>query len=322
VSHAWKFSPTPEDAYLEWVAKRRLTFSSPDWAGVLAKLGAEVFFAWNDNEKRGLLVPVFRQFGLKIGFLGFPVANGPTEFCSVSKIKIVADEASRTLRLNLVRATRVRSVVKDQLAVSGRPEAWLKNLQEWAPTSKRLRKDLGFARRATSKCRIEIGGAYAEACFTLYKETVASRGGKLRYTLPYFQALEDLSIKTNDVTVLVCIDDDNSLCGFATLVLDGGVGHYLHGAASLNGRQKGVSDLLIEQLVEISTNAGCSMFTMMSSPWEQEGLKKFKEKWSDSSGLTLTYDLPHGLFGKAIKAYSSWQSRADRINSIEWIPNA
>lgn len=94
--------------------------------------------------------------------------------------------------------------------------------------------------------------------------------------------------------------------------VDGRTGYYLHSAANAQARRAGTTDLLLEALVSSAKAAGCCRMSLMATPWDHRGLARFKSKWSDSQGLSVTYDLPGSTLGRLAVSLLRWQSRGDR----------
>lgn len=323
----WQVESGPITALRTWAENGGRLFASEGWAEVLAQLDAQPLFAWNASRGIGTVVPVFRRFGIKVGFLGFPVAGPDFDVLAGNDHHALTRDVAGIGRLALVRTTQSQQAAFDARAVAGRPEAWIDELTQWDfQGRKRLRKDLAFARRACAGSELVSEGFVARDCFELYAAAVQRHQGTHRYGLRYFEALQDLARKSR-LLKMVAMRCGQKVTGFAVAALHSGVAHYLHGAVDSDGRRQGVSDLLLEHLIEFAKDAGSIRFTFMSSPWEQPGLMKFKRKWADSIGLSRTYDVPGNAVGRAVMLASSLRLRrewrhaatfvADRPNTRE-----
>jgi GNAT superfamily N-acetyltransferase len=219
----------------------------------------------------------------------------------------------------MMRATRSFQGSIGDSATSGRPAVWVDDLQNYdINQSKKRRKDLAYARRSNSLITITDKPVDATQCYELYASTILAQGGKLRYTSSYFRKLHEISEKTSNIKIFSAVNKDKIVSGFVVLVLNGNESYYLHGAVDLDGRRHGLSDLLLEQLVQAAQENGALRLDFMASPWEQRGLIKFKEKWGTKTGLVVTCDVSGSIFGESIVAYSKFRSRSDLHHALDW----
>lgn len=309
----WQISAQAHPDHARWAHCGGRLFATTAWAKVLATLGAEPLHAWHPGRGVGVVVPVFRRFGFRIGFLGLPWAGAEFDAMPAGALAQCAAGIAATARLAFVRVTQGMQMQLDSRAAGVRPEAWIADLPSWRLTDhKRLRKDLAFARRATREMELVDRGFDAEVCHALYAATVARNSGTARYGSGYFVALAALAIDDPLLAFFVA-KEGSRIRGFAVVALHGKVANYLHGAVDAEGRRQGVSDLLLERLVSFARDARMQRFTLMASPWTQPGLLRFKEKWADRKGLSVTYDYGYGLLGTCAARASRWRSRKDRI---------
>jgi len=209
------------------------------------------------------------------------------------------------------------------MAVAARQEVWCEGADiEAVLDSKRVKRDLAYARRSSPGTRI-IGAADYEYdgrdMHALYATAVSAHGGALRYGAPYFSALGQLARSSPMVRVFLAREEENvALRGFAVLGIHAGVGYYLHGAVDEAGRREGISDLLLHRLMECAIEVGCSRVTLMASPWTQPGLIKFKSKWGTQRGLSLTYDMGVSALGTFARVGTLWLGRHDRRAASKW----
>lgn len=324
MSGSWTITAAPSIELEHWAAESRFLFASRAWGSVLEALGAVPLYAWNPELGAGAVVPVFVRFGIKVGFFGFPVLGQPWDELPIAEVKGAASGLAEALGVDLLRFTgsMVREV--DPAMTAARPEVWRAGLQSWTPeSSKRLRKDLAFARRSNPGIVLSRTCADATACFRLYEATVKSRAGKLRYPAAYFDRLQALASTQEGLQLYTAMGEGERLRGFAVLAMHGSVAYYLHGAVDEIGRRCGVSDLLLQMLVSRARGMGASTLSLMSSPWDQAGLVRFKSKWGENSGLSVTYDVGPCLVGALLRIATRWQSRHDRRSAsaaIEFWP--
>lgn len=318
LSGGWRVSRDPTSAHTAWSNDFGFLFASPAWAEVLRTLDAEPWFAWHPDWEIGAVVPVFRRLGLRIGFLGFPVSAAAFEFLGSERLNACAVEVATAASLDLTRITQSQCNDLFTHVTSARPEVWVDDLQTWcAARHKRLRKDLSFANRAAPRVLLMEGGVDAATCYRLHASTIARQAGRLKYNQEYFAALGELASESPFLEIVSAMEEGR-VRGYAVLAINGGVANYLHGAVDADGRRQGLSDLLLARLLELGKRAGCSRFTLMASPWEQEGLVNFKSKWANARGLTLTQDIPFTLAGRFVRLAARWQGRSDRHAATHW----
>jgi ribosomal protein S18 acetylase RimI-like enzyme len=192
----------------------------------------------------------------------------------------------------------------------------IEDLPNWAISeNKRLARDVAFARRATSHLRLLEGGSDPLALHRMYVATVLKQGGTVRYTQQYFVRLVAAAQRSTQIRIFHVQGTDGVNLGFAVLAMDGGTGHYLHAAIDVSVRAMGVSDLLLSHLVAMAQKCGMRRFSLMASPANQLGLLRFKRKWGDREGATITHDIGNGLVGRALVGTLGLRSDlADRVS--------
>lgn len=296
-------------------AERNL-FATPVWARVLTTLDATPVFVWHARRELGIVVPVFRRLGLRIGFIGFPIAGPDFDAMPWDDLRACARGVASAVRLDIVRMTQSLRHRNDTRAVAARSEAWIDDLQHWRLADhKRLRKDLAFAYRSVHEMEWNDRGLDAKACFDLYATTVTRHGAQQKYTPAYFAALQAAARESPSLRFFTAVDGSGGVRGFAVVALHGGVAYYLHGAVDAACRRQGLGDMLLEKLIAYALQAGAVRFTLMASPWEQAGLLQFKRKWADTRGLSVTYDVGCSLAGRCAVLASRWQLRHDRYQA-------
>lgn len=276
-------------------------FSSEGWARVLEGIGCVVLPVFHKPSQACLQVPVFRRWGLKIGFLGFPVPPWALNCLTQPEFELECRGLARALSLDFVRAawsSRGRPLGAEAVAVQ--PEAWIENLQGWdgEAGSKRLAKDLAHCRRNCAEVELGSEGlGSGDGLFELYARTVMANGGRIRYTAKYFENLAELARNDSRLQVVNARTRDGELLGFAVLACNEQTGYYLHGAVSPSARRMGLSDLLLDTIIGRAKLRGMHDFSLMASPAGQHGLVAFKRKWSNRVDSVVTVDTGNGLLG-------------------------
>lgn len=308
----WQISVDAPPAYRDWCSRERLLFAAPCWQTALAALGLDHRYAWNPALPLGVLLPLRRDAGLRNAVLGFPVVPQPLQALSAARIEHEARRIAAAAGISLLRVNYSTTQKPVAQATAWRPEVWRDDIAAWVP-DKRLRKDLALARR--SELGLVVAPAQAAdvaALFELYLSTVLAHGARANYTPDYFRSLIAMAEREPLLRVHCARGADGQLHGFAVSAVDGATGFYLHGAAGPQGRRSGVSDLLLEQVLAHARELHCARFTLMSSPWDQPGLLRFKSKWGDTLGYTVTTDVPGSIAGRLARTYARWRSRKDR----------
>jgi len=319
----WVITAEPSPQHGQWASESRYLFASSDWGRITEALSARPMYAWNREIGVGAMVPVFSRFGIRVGFLGFPVLGQPWEDLPFSQMKDMASQLATALGLHVMRLNGSMLRASDSSMTAARPEVWIEDLQSWSPeANKRLRRDLAFARRSSQGIRLGRDCAGALACYRLYEATVKAHAGKIRYSPSYFSRLFALAETQVGLEIFTAVGGAGVVHGFAVLAVHGSTAYYLHGAADEVGRRYGVSDLLLEMLVLQAREMGASKLSLMSSPWEQIGLVKFKQKWGTDSGLAVTHDVATGLVGRGTGAIIKLSRLRDRKLAENFIRNS
>lgn len=312
MAETWHVTETPGRKYLDWVRRTHRVFSEPAWESALTALGASPVYAWNDARGFGALIARFRFGPFRVGVCGQPVAGRDWDMLATLSAKEACRQLCSDAGLDVLRVNRSMQDDVDSEATAARPEAWIDDIQAYdIEASKRLRKDLAFARRAAEGANRVVAGFDAVAAYQLYASTVSRHGGVLRYSPAYFGALAELASKSSALQLFSVPGKDGRMLGFSVLAIHAGVAHYLHGATSGEGRREGVTDLLIDAMLSATADAEIPCFTLMASPWEQPGLMAFKEKWSNRKGFSVTHDVPGSAFGRIACSWLRWKSRSD-----------
>ncbi len=316
----WIVSSEPSRIHVRWARESSYLFATSHWGHIIEALGATPMYAWNPEIELGFMLPVFTRYGIKVGFLGFPVLGQSWDDFPISRARNTASHLMKALGLDLIRFTESMQKAPHLLMTSARPEVWIEDLQSWsADSTKRLRRDLSFARRSSQGIHIETTCDNAKECHKLYETTVKAHGGKVRYNLGYFSRLTALADMHEGLEVFAALGDSGAMHGFAVLGVHGSTAYYLHGAVDLVGRHCGVSDLLLEILAMRAREMGALKLSLMSSPWKQAGLVRFKRKWGTDNGLAATHDVAAGLVGRCTRALLNLWSHGDRVRAGKFV---
>lgn len=299
----WLITSNPSPQHEKWANESQSLFASSSWGFITEALGATPIYAWNQQDEFGVMIPIFKPYGIRLGFLGFPVLGQPWQVLSAAKINGIASQLTKALKLHVMRFNKSMSRLPDQSMTAARPEVWIEDLQSWSTDrSKRLRKDLAFARRSRHGIELKMTCDNHLDCYQLYESTVRNHGGKVRYTQKYFERILAITKSQVNLNIFTATGEKGELHGFAILAIDGITAYYLHGATDEAGKRYGVSDLLLESLILRARSMGAEKLSLMASPWDQTGLIKFKQKWGGKRGLTITYDVTAGVIGSGASA--------------------
>lgn len=294
----WIITPNPSPQHENWANESQSLFASSSWGFITEALGATPVYAWNQQDEVGVMIPVFKSYGIRFGFLGFPVLGQPWQGLSAEKINDIALQLVKALKLHVMRFNESMSRLPDKSMAAARPEVWIEDLQSWSiHENKRLRKDLAFARRSRQDIELKMACDNHLKCYQLYESTVRNHGGKVRYTPKYFERILAITKSQINLNIFTATGKKGEIHGFAILAIDGTTAYYLHGATDEAGKRYGVSDLLLENLILRARAMGAEKLSLMASPWDQTGLIKFKKKWGGERGLTITHDVTSGVIG-------------------------
>ncbi len=315
----WLSSSTPFDSYLHWADENPRMFSHPDWSEAIRSLRGEPIYCFNQKLGIGGLAARFRRSGLRIGFLGFPIAG--LDWCGLptATLEHLAGGLCSAIGLDLLRINLPLQELTVPRMTSGKPESWIQSISEWrSRDKKKLSKDISFAKRAKGQFEIAESLIDPEACYFLYERTVRTHHGKLRYSKPYFSKIASISESNLLLRAYSARDEKGTIHAFSVMAIDGGVGWYLHGGSDQAAKKKGTTDLLLNAMITDASSMGCDRFSLMATPWEQSGLSSFKRKWADTDGLAVTIDYPGSIIGHAVEAMTRFSNRRDRAAAISF----
>lgn len=319
MTKGWTITEVQDPEHQEWAETSNSLFASSAWIPAVEALGADCRFVWNGSARLGAVLAIFRQAGIRIGYLGFPICADPSPWTEPGVRLSLVGAVRGSKLLDVLRINTGEAGDFESSFASARPEIWIDDLDEWIGRGrKKRRKDLAYAVRANPGMTLAHDQFNANRAFAFYAETVRAHGGSLRYTEEYFSELGRLSAMDRRLKVVSALDSGAEFRGYAVLAIHGTSGHYLHGAVDPQCGRQGISDLLLDHLIGEAREAGCRRFTFMASPWSQPGLIRFKEKWGDRRGLAPTIDIGFGMLGRVAGQFLRWRARGDRAKAMRW----
>jgi len=303
VSSELELSTAPPPGWEAWAEGGRLLFQAPAWQRVLtAAFAARPVYCWHLARQQGAVVTLFRRGPFRVAYLGFPVISEHVDRAWIEAVVAALRAPRSPIRVDLVRVPASAFVVEERLAMAAAltPETAIENLSAWSPhANPKLERDLRKARHSRLEVDARPGTAAAASLYALYRETIRRRGGRLRYNLAYFRELLALSGESPRLRCFVA-RLDGAIVGFAAAALDGATACYLHAATDTHHRHLGVSDRLLEEIVEWALESGAVRCNLMSSPPASQSLVRFKEKWGGSTRLMPTYWTAFDLRGRLL----------------------
>lgn len=302
--------------------------ATSSWASVIAAQGGRISLPAHQHEQTQGALVIFRRFGVRVGFLGFPIAGAKWDVRPITDVCEHAEQMGRRARVDLVRVVLTRPLADTALeeAVALLPEYRIDQLQQSDPlASKRIRKDLGFARRKLAGWSIDDAvqdagqaDSVGQVLHRLYVNALAKQRARPKYRQSYFSALLCCSLNSSAVRVVTGVDQAGVIQGFAASMTSAGVTYYLHGAVSDHGRRLGLADALLARQIDHASALGAGQFSMMASPWGQPGLLDFKSKWAPCRAVAATFDVPITVLGAGVRAVTARHAGAHRRHLEVW----
>jgi len=287
-------------------------FHSYDWFSIIHDgLGATI----NDNQCISQGIPIFRKGPFRIAYPGFPIGDIPS---SIKKsLSCNPHQNSVSEKWELLRLWQ--SVLVNQCQTyqkhSGRiPETAIHDLQNWniSQLSSSIRRNIKKADR--SNVRIdEANENDAPYIYKLYKEMIKTHKGKMRYSLPYFNALVKVSRNNPNLMVKIAHSTKGDIISMLVSAYHKGNAYYLHGATNPHYLNMRPADTLMFDTLQSAKQKNIRSFSFLPSPIGQDGLIRFKEKWGGTTSMTPVFDLfqstPRSKFlGLSLKAINFLQS--------------
>lgn len=267
-------------------------FQHPEWQNVLHRgFDSETYYVWNLVEQLSFTITVFKAGPFRVGYMGFPVAGtlrGSATHSDLAQLRA----SGFPIDLLRIPSTAFSPSFEAKYRSIASPETAIVNLSAWnVENIPKLRRDLKKAQRGLFTVADLSEPDPGTLMFDLYRNTVVSKGGKLRYTQKYFQSLADFSRRTNRLRCIGAFKDA-AFCGYVACALNEDRAYYLHGATALNWKSSGVSDLLICEAIGWAQKNGMKMFNLMASPSNQPSLISYKEKMGGVTRLQHTVEVP------------------------------
>ncbi|MFO7603911.1 MAG: GNAT family N-acetyltransferase [Gammaproteobacteria bacterium] len=266
-------------------------FYHPEWHTVLnVGFAARTVYVRQIKSKTYFSISIFKVGPFRIGYLGFPVGGA------------LAGELNESLLLSLKNSGLTLDILRVSVSAFSKPleltancfsspETAVVDLEKWSlKFCPKLRRGLKKAHKNNVIFHDLMSDKYASELYEMYRLTVLTHGGQVKYTREYFSALLNLAQRSDRVR---CIGGffGNEMCGFVVAVLDAKTGYYLHGATDKGGKGLGISDLLIHEAIQWAQKEGMTGFNLMSSPVTQPGLVRYKEKFGAVTRQHKTYEL-------------------------------
>lgn len=315
------FSVEPARQYRLLCSQNASLFHSPEWMEVLnCGFNAQSFYGWDDQYEEGIAVSIFRKSLFRIGFVGFPaggtVSSANWSDSLISKMRSASYPIyPHVFRLSVSPFSSEISLPEETEKVW---ETAIVDLQNWhledLPNS--VRRNISKGKGHNLKVFEATTPAEANIIYRIYTSTVQRRGGILRYTRSYFQALVELA-KANPGVRCFMVRDQNEVAAFLVVGLNQKTAYYLHGGLNMSLQSKRPSDLLFWHAIQWAKDNGMKVFNFMASPTNQLGLVRYKEKWGGETRHQHTFNIPITLIGGrlfllSMKLFRLWKTLLER----------
>ncbi|GIT82895.1 hypothetical protein DSM16313_06770 [Acinetobacter seohaensis] len=302
----WKnieVSNTPSSDYQSWQKETNSYFDGERWGQVLHKgFNTERYYLWDSKNKTGLSLTIFKKGPFRMGFLGFPACvmhwEGEEPYRLDEMLEAVKHMPHKP---HLIRITPSQFANINLANCKGKKsitiETCLNNLQGWnSENSQKIKKDWN---RALKKCKSLSVERFIKShlMYQLYFSAVVKNNGSEKYNLSYFEALQE---EINHLVVSSRHIDEGQIKSMVISTSHGKGFYYLHAGSTPEAMKIGASDFLMKQVIDEAKERGFEAFNFLSSPENQHGLIKFKEKWGGESKELITYTIPTGLIGKLL----------------------
>lgn len=252
-------------------------------------------------------VTVFRRSLLNIALTRWPMGTIGTEAMRCLPDGELYIETRRA-DIDLLRTTAPAHLIPQSAGRnlhvgSRRPETRIEELGSWSldQLSPAVRRNV----RKVSECGVDIDPATAmdaAAMFAIYRQTIVRNGGKLRYPERWFHELAQAS-RTSAGIHLYRAFHEKTLVGFMAVIDADDTAHYLHGGVNrLHSSTRAMDGLFAEAIGE-ARDRGMRVFNFSSSPPDQHGLVRYKEKWGGSTTDHVTFTTATSYRGSAALAF-------------------
>ena len=317
---ALKILSEPNDSWDYLCRKNNNLFHSTGWQQSLNfAFPSETLYVLNDEEENSIAITIFKAGPFRIGYVGFPVggAISGVHFSETEFRELLSLDFPTRLDFLRIPVSPFMTTMSLNLSYSKTYETAIIDLQEWdkARLSKSVRSSIRRAEKSGIKV-IDIGDDDARILYKLYCDTVKRHHGALRYNEKYFHRLAQLSLKIENMRIMVAMYE-GIIIGFIIVVLNNNTAYYLHGAIEQEYKRFCASDLLLYAAIQWAKSAKMDVFNLMTSPVDQPTLVRYKEKWKGITRIHKTYEmdimpLNSKLFRIIMPAYKSIASILSR----------
>ena len=292
----------PTSEYLRWASETNAYFDSTEWGEILhLGFGANRYYLWDYEHTVGVALTIFKKGPFSIGYLGFPV-------CVVergnSQEKYALDRMLEAISIMPKKPNIIRSalspfstgIINRKNNAIATTESCISNLRDWSLEDSEKRRRA--SRRAKRGCidLILTNKASGAEMYYLYKLAIIRNLGSSRYTYAYFESLSK-QILSGTINFFG-FKKEKKLVSMIITAKHGDTVYYLHGGSAQEALSLGASDFLIQKAIESAKSSGATSFNFLSSPENQTGLIRFKEKWGGESLTSETAQIiisPTGL---------------------------
>lgn len=285
----------PPNDWISECRKHKSLFHSLEWANLLQEsFGSEPIYLWDDINKNGTVIQLFRAGCFRVGYITFPeggmLDGAPIDDNIIDCIR--NDPISKKIHVLRVFKSGFTSNTNLDYSSIVVPETEIINLPEWqiSKLPSTLRRDINKAHRNGIQIQQEKNEENAEIFYRLYSDTIRRHRGFIRYSKEYFCGLIKLGKLQSNINCLVAIYK-NRIIGFLVVVIHGDNAYYLHGAIDHEYKKYCPSYLLLHDAIYWAQSEGVEKFNMMSSPPKQKSLIKYKEKWGGITRDHMTYSI-------------------------------
>lgn len=298
-------SSTPCRDYLQCLEKSKGFFDGLKWGEVLfSGFNTERHYVWDIEHQIGLALTVFKKGPARMGFLGFPVSGISLhtvyqEFIEQA-LKAIKNMPNKPLWVRF--STELHNVFLSNDTFTYKTDnsinTCIDGLNLWRlESSKKIAKDIKYAEKKCSALTLSSVASGTEL-YELYRAAVTRNTGSVKYTAKYFAELQTLT--TGERAKLYVLRNDSEAVGMMIVVYERNTAYYIHGGTNPNYMRLGVNDFLMRHAIQEAKENNLSRFDFMSSPIEQAGLIKFKEKWGGRSKNYITYTVATSLIGRIL----------------------
>lgn len=288
------FTDKPPQHWNELCHNHGDLFNTPHWHDVLSKgFGSKTLYGWDEATSTGVTITIFKAGPFRIGYLGFPVGGLVGSGTITSEIISGLKAADFPVKLHCIRMPVSAFASNTDLPLPSQvtPETAIEMLQEWRPEiDSKLYRDIKKAKHSPLRVVDANDTFQGGTIFNLYRDTIISHHGNMRYTLNYFCELINLAKTHSRFRCLLAMMDDK-VAGFLVVACHHRTAYYLHSGTYPQFKLYTPSDLLLYKAIKWAKNQGMERYNMMASPPNQPSLIRYKEKWGGVTRQQKTYEL-------------------------------